>query len=56
MDNLKQVGYIAIYGGKRIELPLNNGGIYAAKLEAIKILKVPKSKTGLLVIEPGYAE
>jgi len=51
---MKQVGYIAFYNGKRIEIPLEIGGIYNAKLEAIKQLKVPKSKQGLLAIVPGY--
>ena len=51
---MKQVGYIAFYNKKRIEIPLDIGGIYDAKLEAIKILKVPKSKQGLLAIAPGY--
>ena len=51
---MKQVGYIAFYNGKRIEIPLEIGGIYDAKLEAIKQLKVPKSKQGLLAIAPGY--
>ena len=51
---MRQVGYIAIYNGKKIEMPLDIGGIYEAKLEAIKQFKVPKSKQGLLVIAPGY--
>ena len=51
---MKQIGYIAFYNKKRIEIPLSIGGIYDAKLEAIRLLKVPKSKQGLLVIAPGY--
>lgn len=49
-----QTGYIAFYEKKRIEIPLDVGGIYEAKLEAIKLLKVPKSKRGYLAIAPGY--
>ena len=51
---MKQVGYIAFYEKKRIEIPLSIGGIYAAKKEAVKILKIPKSKRGYLAIVPGY--
>lgn len=51
---MKQVGYIAFYNKKKIEIPLSIGGIYDAKEEAVKILKVPKSKRGLLAIAPGY--
>ena len=51
---MKQLGYIAFYNKKRIEIPLTIGGIYKAKQEAIKLLKVPKSKQGLLAIAPGY--
>jgi len=53
---MKQIGYIAIYNGKKIELPLSLGSLYQAKLEAIKQLKVPKSKQGLLSLAPGYEE
>ena len=51
---MKQRGYIAFYNRQRIEIPLTIGGIYEAKQEAIKLLKVPKSKQGLLAIAPGY--
>jgi len=51
---MKQIGYIAFYNKKRIEIPLSIGGIYDAKLEAIRLLNVPKSKQGLLAIAPGY--
>lgn len=50
----KQTGYVAIYNSNRIEIPLSIGDLYAAKCEAIRILKVPKSKQGLLAIAPGY--
>ena len=51
-------GWIAIYNGKRIEIK-NDGsvnGIYGAQLKAMEILKVPKSKRGLLTIAPAYEE
>ena len=41
-------GYIAIYSGKQVEIWADS--LYAAKLEAIKLLRVPKSKTGLLSV------
>jgi hypothetical protein len=40
--------FIAIYNSKRIEFKAES--LYAAKLHAIKELKVPKSKTGLLAL------
>lgn len=50
-------GWVAIYNGKRIEIPKEDAsGIYQAKQIAIKQLKVPKSKQGLLSIKPGYDE
>jgi hypothetical protein len=51
-------GWIAIYNGKKIEIK-NDGsvkGIYGAKIKAIEILRVPKSKQGLLAIAPAYEE
>src|SRR5271157_470145 len=42
-------GYIAFYGGKRIEIQADS--LYGAKLKAIEMLKVPKSKQGLLAVE-----
>jgi hypothetical protein len=42
-------GYIAFYQGKRLEI--HAASLYTAKLEAIKLLKVPKSKQGLLAVE-----
>ena len=53
---MKRAGYIAFYNGKRIEIPLTIGGVYDAKCEAIKILKVPKTKVGLLAIAPAYED
>lgn len=53
------VGWIAIYGGKQIEIlksEVGNGGIYGAKKLAIERLRVPKSKQGLLAISPAYDE
>ena len=51
---MKQTGYIAFYNNKRLEIPLEIGDLYRAKLEAIRLFKVPKSKRGLLAIAPGY--
>lgn len=48
-------GWIAIYNGKRVEITKDEAdGIYGAKQIAIKKLKVPKSKQGLLAIKPAY--
>ena len=41
-------GYIAFYNDKQIEIRAES--LYAAKLEAIKQLKVSKSKQGLLAV------
>lgn len=41
-------GYIAFYNDKQIEIRASS--LYAAKLEAVKQLKVPKSKQGLLAV------
>ncbi len=52
-DNLK--GWIAIFNGKELEITLKDAGsLYDAKKFAIKALKVPKSKVGLLAIAPAY--
>ena len=51
-------GWIAIYNGKKLEIP-NDGkvkGIYGAKQLAIKHFKVPKSKQGMLAISPATNE
>jgi hypothetical protein len=51
----KIAGWIAIYNGKKLEIKKSEAnGIYGAKQLAIKKLKVPKSKQGLLAIEPAY--
>ena len=57
-ENVKSCdGWIAIYNGNRVEIPKSDAnGIYEAKQIAIKKLKVPKSKVGLLAIKPGYNE
>lgn len=50
----KFAGWIAIYNGKNVEIKKSEAnGIYAAKQIAIKKLKVPKSKQGLLAIGPA---
>jgi len=53
----KMVGWIAIYNRKQIEIKKSEAkDLYGAKLVAIKKLKVPKSKVGLLAIEPAYED
>jgi len=50
-------GWIAFYNSKKFEIKKSEAsGIYAAKQLAIKHFKVPKSKEGLLAIEPAYDE
>jgi len=50
-------GWVAMYGGKRIEITKDQAtDLYGAKQLAIKQLKVPKSKQGLLAIKLGYEE
>jgi len=54
-------GYIAMYRGKKVEIKKGKGkgeadGIFPAKELAYKLLKVPKSKQGLVAIEPAYEE
>lgn len=50
-------GWIAMFNGKKLEITKKDAGsLYAAKLFAIKKLKVPKSKQGLLAIKPAYNE
>jgi hypothetical protein len=65
MDILEQIdnylkeadGWIAIYNRKQIEIDKSEAdGIYQAKQIAIKKLKVPKSKIGLLAIKPAYKD
>jgi hypothetical protein len=53
-DELK--GWIAIFNGKKLEIVLDKDAdsLYGAKKFAIKHFKVPKSKMGLLAIEPAY--
>ena len=41
-------GYIAYYNGQKKELVAND--MYQAKLKAIELFKVPKSKQGLLAV------
>lgn len=58
MEKTELLGWIAFYNGKRLEIVKGKDAdsLYGAKLYAIKQLKVPKSKQGLLAIEPGYAD
>jgi len=51
----QMAGWIAIFNGKKLEIKKEEAkDLYNAKLLAIKKLKVPKSKQGLLAIEPAY--
>jgi hypothetical protein len=58
LEEEKFAGWIAIYNGKKIEIRKNKDAddIYGAKQFAIKALKVPKSKQGILAIAPAYEE
>tara|TARA_S200002703_G_scaffold34481_1_gene29876 strand:- start:20226 stop:22472 length:2247 start_codon:yes stop_codon:yes gene_type:complete len=50
-------GWIAMYNGKKVEIKKGEAkDLYAAKLKAIQMLKVPKSKQGLLAIKPAVNE
>lgn len=51
----KIAGWIAIYGGKKLEIKKSEAkDLWGAKQLAIKKLKVPKSKQGLLAIDVAY--
>ena len=57
VNESKFAGWIAGYNGKQIEIKKGEAdGIYKAKLLAIKKLKVPKSKLGLMFIKPAVDE
>jgi hypothetical protein len=50
-------GWIAFFNDKKLEIKKGEAnGIYGAQLKAIKDLKVPKSKLGLLAIAPAYED
>ena len=50
-------GWIAFYQGKKLEIKKEEAnGVWPAKQLAITHFKVPKSKLGLLAIEPAYEE
>lgn len=50
-------GWIAFYNGKRVEIAKSEANdISGAKEIALAYFKVPKSKKGLLAIEPAYKE
>jgi len=50
-------GWIAIFNGKKLEIDKSQAkDLYNAKLLAIKKLKVPKSKVGLMFIKPAVDE
>ena len=54
----KVIGWIAFYNGNKLEIPKSESiaSLWKAKQYAITHLRVPKSKQGLLAIEPGYAD
>ena len=57
LDEAKFAGWIAFYNKDKLEIKKSEAdGLYDAKLLAIKHFKVPKSKQGLLAIEPAYEE
>lgn len=58
LDESKLAGWIAMFNGKKVEIYLDKDAkdLYSAKLFAIKALNVPKSKMGLLSVEPAYEE
>jgi hypothetical protein len=58
MGDGKIAGWIAIFQGKKLEIKIGKDAesLYGAKKFAIKHFKVPKSKVGLLAIEPAYNE
>ena len=57
LDESKMAGWVAIYNGKKVEIKKSEANdLYGAKMKAAKMLKVPKSKMGLLAIKPGYNE
>lgn len=48
-------GWVAMFNSKRLEIDKSEAkDLWGAKQLAIKKLKVPKSKVGLLAIKPGY--
>lgn len=51
----KMAGWIAIFNGKKLEIKKSEAkDLWGAKQLAIKKLKVPKSKQGLLAIDVAY--
>jgi hypothetical protein len=55
LSEQKFAGWIAMYGGKKLEIKKGDAkDLYGAKQNALKHFKVPKSKQGLLAIEPAY--
>ena len=51
----KFAGWIAFYGDKKLEIKKSEAkDLWNAKQLAIQKLKVPKSKQGMLSIQPAY--
>ena len=50
-------GWIVFYNDKQLEIKKSEAkDLYNAKKLAIEKLKIPKSKQGLLAIEPAYED
>lgn len=54
---MKHAGWIALYQGKRLEIKKGEcESLWGAVQIAREHFKVPKSKIGLLAVEPAYEE
>lgn len=54
-EELVFAGWIAFYNNKRVEIKKTEAcDLYGAKQLAIQLMKVPKSKAGLIAIVPAY--
>ena len=57
LEESEFAGWIAMYGGKKVEIKKGEAkDLYGAKMKAAQMLKVPKSKMGLLAIKPAVNE
>jgi len=56
MTNNTIKGWIAFYNNKQLKIVIGKdaSSAYDAKLFAIKAMNIPKSKKGLLSIQPAY--
>ena len=54
-EELIFAGWVAFYKNRRVEIKKTEAcDLYGAKQLAIQLMKVPKSKTGLIAIAPAY--